>query len=148
VKVLALGVLALVSSHSAFAIYHGPLLLRETYPGHVAPGFRLTTQCQVWADKVVRTVVSEGVSVSQSTAAMVSTPTLLKVIDAAKAGQLKRESAPVDGPGVVDVAIRILPNDGIEKIILLKANGGDGEVVTNLAAEAKGLRLLLDRLCK
>ncbi len=146
-KTLALGALALVSTHSAFAIYHGPLVLRQTTPGHVAPGFRVTTQCQVWADKVVRTVVSEGVSVSQSTAATVSYPTLEKAIEAAKAGKLEKTSAPADGPGVVDMAIRILPNDGIERITLLKANGGDGEVVKNLAPQAQGLRLLLDKLC-
>lgn len=139
---------ALVWAMPAWAAYQGPLVVRETFPVNAAPGERVTTQCQLWNDKVVRIVVAEGIRTRSERVVQVDTVALKRAIEATRRAPVSKQTSPTEGPNVEDTAVRVLPDDTAERVPLFRTYGGDGQSVVNTATEASGIRRLLDEWCR
>lgn len=153
-KLLSLSTL-LISSYSFAASiipYIGPVLIKTTNSGFVAPFYSTSTKCEIYKNsmfnnKVVITTTAGNIQ-NEYTKEVKITGDLEKTIADSQRGPFMREMAPVDGPGVVYSARKANPNGSYEEVILLNDNGGDGTKVTNKSNEAITLKNFIDMNCK
>ncbi len=152
-KSIAIAAATIISSQS-FAIvpYIGPVLIKTTNSGYVAPGYNTLTKCELYNNtmfnsKIVLTYGAGNVQ-SEITKEIKITGDLAKTISDSQRGPFSREMAPVDGPGVVYTARKANPNGSYQDVVLFNDNGGDGNRVTNNSFEAITLRNFLDLNCK
>ncbi|KAB8040810.1 hypothetical protein GCL60_02460 [Silvanigrella paludirubra] len=151
-KFIAISAAIITSNAFAIVPYIGPVLIKTTNTGYVAPGYNTFTKCELYnnsmfSSKIVLTY-SAGNIQSEITKEVKITGDLAKSISDSQRGPFLREMAPVDGPGVVYTARKANPNGSYQDIILLNDNGGDGNRVTNNSIEAISLRNFLDLNCK
>ena len=133
-------------SQFASASFNGPILTKTTSAGHVSPGYRTYTSCEIYHNKIVLTLSAEGAKSRQEQPIILSGVTNL--IELAADGLIKEESAPTDGPALVYKAVKILPDDRTQEVDLGSYTGENGIETKNESSAARGLRSLLDMNCK
>lgn len=146
---------AIISSNafaSSIIPYIGPVLIKTTHSGFVAPGYNTYTKCEIFNNVMFnsKVVLTNGAGNIQSelTKEVKITGELAKTISDSQKGPFAREMAPVDGPGVIYLARKANPNGSYEEIVLFNDNGGDGTRVTNRSQESITLRNFIDLNCK
>ncbi len=153
-KLLSLTVSVFCAQAFASSIipYIGPVLIKTTHSGFVAPGYNTYTKCEIYNNVMFpsKIVITNGAGSLESEVSkeIKLTGDIAKTIVDAQKGPFIREMAPVDGPGVSYLARKANPNGSYEEIILFSDNGGDGKRVTNKATEAISLRNFIDLNCK
>ncbi len=137
---------------SSIIPYIGPVLIKSTHSGFVAPGFNTYTKCEIYNNvmfpsKIVLTNGAGNIE-SEISKEIKITGDLAKTIADSQKGPYTKEMAPVDLPGVTYLARKANPNGSYEEIILFSDNGGDGRKITNRSTEATSLRNFIDLNCK
>jgi hypothetical protein len=133
---------------TAHARYIGPVLVKQTVPGHVMPWARLFTLCQVYPDRVVKTTTLGSLKqVSQHSAALTGPVWELsgQAYEAQQKGQLEKGSSVADIGQTSYRAVHIEKDDGVTPVLLLEKGERD---VTNTSAAARSLVLLIDQACR
>ena len=143
----SIALFATLFSTSAFAAYNGPLLIKSTHSGYVAPGYRTYTKCEIYKDQIVLTTRAENIE-SVQTKNITINGDLAQAIDDASKGPFDIQIAPVDGPGTIYTATKVLQSGNTMEVILLNNNGGNGKIIENRSPAAIGLRNFLDFNCK
>lgn len=138
---------AALFSLNAQASYYGPLLSKSTSAGYAAPGYRTSTHCEIYPDKVVLTLSAEGIQSVQERKIRLSGG-IDQAIKFASKRPIEEEAAPTDGPALVYQATLIFPNDDVKMVDLGSYTGDNGKRTKNESAAARGLRNFLDLNCR
>jgi hypothetical protein len=108
-----------------------------------APGAHTSTQCEVYADKLV--VTRRVGAVATTTQALQLTGDLLSLVQLAAQGSIDAQASPPDGPTCVSVAALRQPGQEVRYIDL--GSTYSGVRTTNGVATARGLKAFLDLHC-
>ena len=139
-KTLSLILLTVFAGSMASASSFGLLLSKNISAGFSPVQYRVTSRCNVYADRIEITKSAGNISTSQ-VVKIAMTGDIQSLIAEAAAGKITSEVAPTDGPITSYVAYNSLASE-----VTLKSLGSSRQ--NNDALSAITLVNLIDQLCK
>jgi hypothetical protein len=121
-----------------------PLLKKTTGSGFVMWQWAQATNCEIFADRVVKSNWAAGLSAVETVTLKIEGDMAAKIAKAAE-GPFSEEPGIIDGPTKSYVATMFGPRGEPARITLFAT--GEGRDIENQAPEAVTLRNFLDLLC-
>jgi hypothetical protein len=137
----------LALSSQAFAASSIPVLIKNGDAGYTRPEYYFQKLCSIYLDKVVKTSKfgDLGVLVSEERAISLE-PSVLTLIEQAKAGPFTQEIGPTDIP--MTGIFAFLPIEGAQPERITLYSKGSGGSTTNENPASTTLRNIVDELCE